>query len=78
MNFADIEREYIRNNILPEFEWTSFNFHTKYNPLSKPIDRCRVALVSTCGAYLKTTQRPFDKKVSMGMILTVLFLLRWL
>lgn len=33
---------------------------TPWTPLGKPLEQCRVALLSTAGVYLRDTQEPFD------------------
>lgn len=66
MNFAEIERDYIRKNLIADFEWTRFNIATRHIPLKKPLSQCRVAIVSTSGAYVKGKDRPFDSKNKYG------------
>lgn len=66
MNFLDIERDFIRGKILPDFDWLSFEEPTEPNQLTKPISQCRVALVSTSGAYLPASQERFDVKNPLG------------
>ncbi|NIT65061.1 MAG: hypothetical protein GWO39_15305 [Gammaproteobacteria bacterium] len=36
------------------------NAHAPWTPLTKPLAECRVALLSTAGAYVKDEQPPFD------------------
>lgn len=66
MNFIDVERDFIRGKILPDFDWLSFQEPTEPNQLTKPISQCRVALVSTSGAYLPASQERFDTKNRLG------------
>lgn len=66
MSFLDIERDFIRGKILPDFDWMSFEAPTEPNPLTKPISQCRVALVTTSGAYLPASQERFDTKNRLG------------
>lgn len=35
-------------------------------PLSKPVHRCRIALMSSAGVYLKDSQEPFDVERERG------------
>ncbi len=66
MNFADIEKNYLREKGLPDFEWTTFTAPTKPNPLMKSIQQSRVAIVATAGAYVGGTQAPFITKSIQG------------
>jgi D-proline reductase (dithiol) PrdB len=66
MNFLDVERDYIRRRVLPDFEWTPFELPTEPNALTKPLQACRVALVATAGAYLSGKQEPFSTKSKLG------------
>jgi D-proline reductase (dithiol) PrdB len=66
MSFLDVEREYIRRKIVPDFEWLSFESPTQAAPLGKPVRECRVALVTTSGAYVASSQEPFDTKSRLG------------
>jgi D-proline reductase (dithiol) PrdB len=66
MSFLDIERDFVRRKVLPDFEWTRFELATEPNPLTKPIDKCKVALVVTAGAYLRENQERFDVKSPLG------------
>lgn len=65
MSFVEVERDFIRR-FLPDFEWLSFESPSQPVPLRKPAHQCRVALVTTSGAYLKTGQPPFDTKNRLG------------
>jgi D-proline reductase (dithiol) PrdB len=66
MSFLDIERDFVRRKVLPDFEWTRFELATEPNPLTRPIKECRVALVVTAGAYLRGSQDRFDVKNPLG------------
>ena len=66
MSFLDVEGDYIRGNILPDFEWTAFTEPTEPAPLKKAINECRVALVVTAGAYLAGSQTRFDNRNPLG------------
>ena len=66
MNFLDVERDYLRSKILPDFEWTSFELPTQPIPLAKPPDACKVAIVATSGVYLPQSQDPFIGRSALG------------
>lgn len=56
MSFVEIEREYIRRRILPDFDWVVCRSPSRINPLAKPVAEARIALVATAGAHLSTDQ----------------------
>lgn len=56
--FVDIERDFIREKLLPDFEYTCFETATEHKKLSKSLESARVALVSTAGLHLDS-QEPF-------------------
>ena len=66
MSFLEVEGDFIRGKILPDFEWTAFAEPTEPAPLTKPINECRVALVVTAGAYLAGSQTRFDNRNPLG------------
>lgn len=66
MSFLDIEGDFIRKKVLPDFTWASFEQPTDPNPLTKPLPECRVALVTTSGACLPASQERFDSKSRLG------------
>lgn len=66
IDFTEIEKDFIRRNVLPDFDWTWFEIPTEPIPLEKPIYECKVALITTSGAYLRQTQQPFETKSSLG------------
>jgi len=66
MSFLDVEGEFIRNKVLPDFDWMFFNEPTAPTPLSKPVNDCKVALVVTAGAYLADSQPRFDTRNPLG------------
>ena len=66
MSFLDIEGDFIRGKVLPDFGWVSFEQPTEPNRLTKPVSRCRVALVTTSGAYIPASQERFDTKNRLG------------
>lgn len=66
MDFTEIEKAFVRKKVLPDFDWTRFDQPTKPAPLKKPIKQCRVALVTTSGAYLRGGQLPFATRSPSG------------
>jgi hypothetical protein len=66
MGFLDMERDYIREKLLPDFDWVRFTLPTEPTPLTKPLAECRVALTVTAGAYLRKGQERFDLKNRLG------------
>lgn len=65
MNFAIVERDYIRSRILPDFEWVICSDPSPITPLRRPLSQSRVAMVTTCGAHT-AGDRPFDLKSRTG------------
>lgn len=65
MNFAEIERDYIRRRFVPSFEWVISPAPSRINPLLTPLPHCRVALVGTAGGHLHG-DRPFDVRNPLG------------
>lgn len=66
MSFLDIERDFIREKVVPDFEWAGFGEPTEPNPLTKPLEKCKVALVVTAGAYVRESQKRFDVTNKLG------------
>lgn len=66
MSFLDVEGDYIRGKVLPDFEWTAFAEPTEPTPLKKPVNECKVSLVVTAGAYLADSQTRFDIRNPLG------------
>ena len=56
--FAQVEYEFVRR-VYPTFEWTVFDRPSPRNLLPLPLERARVALVGTAGAYVRG-QQPFS------------------
>lgn len=65
MNFASVEKNYIRQRIYPDFDWVVYPSPSHINPLRKPLHQCTVALVTTAGVHLKG-DRPFDLTNRLG------------
>ncbi|MGH8069489.1 MAG: glycine/sarcosine/betaine reductase selenoprotein B family protein [Candidatus Entotheonellia bacterium] len=59
MNFAIVEKDYIRQRIYPDFDWLVYPTPSRINPLQKPLHQCMVALVTTAGVHLQD-DRPFN------------------
>lgn len=57
--FAQVEYDYVRRTVYPAFEWAVFAEASPRRRLEVPLERARVALVATAGAYLPG-QRPFS------------------
>ena len=66
MSFLDVEKDFVRCKVLPDFEWTGFEEATEPHPLAKPMTECKVALVVTAGAYLRDSQERFDVRNTLG------------
>ena len=66
MSFLDVEGDYIRTKVLPDFSWTAFAEPTAPAPLTKPPEECTVALVVTAGAYISSSQQRFDVHNPLG------------
>ncbi len=60
--FADIERDYIRSRIIPDFDFESFDDPSHVNPLPATIAKATVALIVTAGAYIAGEQQPFRRR----------------
>lgn len=65
MNFAVVERNYIRSRILPDFDWAYYASPSPMNPLRKPVNALRVALVTTGGVHA-ASDPPFNLKSRIG------------
>ncbi len=61
--FLKLTRQIIRKKY-PSFEYTVFN-DTPITPLTKPLQECKLALITTGGLHLKT-DKPFDTKLIEG------------
>jgi len=65
MNFAMVEKNYIRQRIYPDFEWVIYPSPSRINPLQKPLHHCTVALVTTAGVH-RQDDRPFNLTNRLG------------
>jgi hypothetical protein len=50
--FAAVERAYVRQKFVPDFEWLSFDDPSSRTPLPVPLEMARVALIGTAGAHV--------------------------
>ncbi len=53
-------REHFAKQGFPPYRWTENPDCPQWTPLGKPLERCRVALLSSGGMYIKDKQTPFD------------------
>ncbi len=65
VDFAAIERDFVRARINPDFTWHAFDAFSPLNPLAVPLHAARVAFVTTAGAHLPR-QAPFDLAALAG------------
>ncbi len=56
MSFVEIEREYVRRRIFPDFDWVVCPSPSRINPLARPLAEARITLVATAGAHLHADQ----------------------
>ncbi|HXG91428.1 MAG TPA: glycine/sarcosine/betaine reductase selenoprotein B family protein [Blastocatellia bacterium] len=64
-NFVEVEKQFIRERGYPDFDWVSYGTPSPVNRLTKPLPECRVAMVTTAGAHLKT-DLPFNLRSRIG------------
>jgi D-proline reductase (dithiol) PrdB len=64
-NFPEIEKAFISERVYPNFDSVRYESPSPINALTKPLFESRVAMVSTCGAHLKTDP-PFNLKSPIG------------
>lgn len=65
VNFAEIEADFVRARLYPDFTWRAYDGFSPLNPLRVPLEAARVAFVTTAGAHL-TDQPPFDLGAPAG------------
>ncbi len=65
VNFAEIEREFVRAKVYSEFTWRAYDTFSPLNPLRVPLEAARVAFVTTCGAHV-ADQPPFELRAAEG------------
>jgi hypothetical protein len=57
LGFDLVERAYVRENLVPDFEWVDHRRPSPRNRLARPLAQARVGLVSTAGAHLPDHRR---------------------
>ena len=65
VDFAQIERDHVRNRLYPDFTWRAHDAFSPLNPLPRPLSEARVAVVTTAGAHHRS-DRPFDTNAAAG------------
>lgn len=65
INFAELEQQFVRDRINPEFTWRAYDEYSPLNRATISLENSRVALVTTSGAHL-SEQEPFDLKSPSG------------
>jgi D-proline reductase (dithiol) PrdB len=65
VNFADIERDFVRGRLYAGFRWRAYDRFSPLNPLRVPLQSAQVAFVTTSGAHL-ADQVPFDIAAAAG------------
>jgi D-proline reductase (dithiol) PrdB len=65
VNFAEVERDFVRARIYPYFSWRAYDTFSPLNALRVPLKSARVAFVTTSGAHL-VDQAPFDITAATG------------
>lgn len=65
INFADVERDFVRARIYEDFKWRAYDRFSPLNPLRVPLKSAQVAFVTTSGAHL-ADQVPFDLTAQTG------------
>lgn len=65
INFAELEQQFVRDRINPDFTWRAYGEYSPLNVSTTPLSEARVALVTTAGACLEN-QEPFDIKGTAG------------
>lgn len=65
VDFADVERNFVRRWAYPDFEWRAYDTFSPRNPLRMPLQSAQVAFVATSGAHLRG-QAPFDISAGTG------------
>jgi D-proline reductase (dithiol) PrdB len=57
--FVEIERDFVREKVLTDFEFAWFDQPSQLNRLRVPVLQATLALVGTAGAYIRSKQTPF-------------------
>src|SRR6266542_139667 len=65
VNFAEIERDFVRGRLYPDFAWRAHEVYSPLNAQQVPLQAARVAFVTTGGAHM-TDEAPFDIRTAAG------------
>lgn len=65
INFAELEQQFVRDRVNPDFTWRAYDEYSPLNRMSTSLENSRVAMVTTSGAHL-ADQEPFDVKTPAG------------
>jgi D-proline reductase (dithiol) PrdB len=65
VDFARLERDWVRTRTYAPFAWLPFDAFSPMNPVTRSIAQARIALVTTVGAHL-AADRPFDTESKAG------------
>jgi D-proline reductase (dithiol) PrdB len=65
VDFAEIEKVFVKDRINPDFDWTAFDTFSPYNQLPVSMAKATVAFVTTAGAHLPNDP-PFDLRAPEG------------
>ena len=57
--FAEVESDFVRQKVLPDFAFEQFDQPSRINPLRAPVREAQVAIVTTAGAYIDGNQPSF-------------------
>lgn len=60
LEYIEQTRERFAKQGFPPYKWTGNADCPYWTPLQKPLEECRVALLSTGGLYIKDKQPPFN------------------
>lgn len=65
VDFAQIEGDYVRKRVYPDFRWRAYDDYSPLNPLRIPLAQARVAFVTTAGVH-RLDDTPFDDDSKTG------------
>jgi D-proline reductase (dithiol) PrdB len=65
VNFAEVERDFVRARVYPDFAWRTYDAFAPLNRLRVPLQTARVAFVTTGGAH-PPDQPPFELRAHAG------------
>ena len=61
VNFAEVEREFVRARVYPDFTWRAYDTFSPLNPLRVPLHAARVAFVEFRGEDPAVLIKPVHK-----------------